>query len=410
MIHVCYGLFDGDGKYSKWTGTSILSMFENSSAPPQSVTVHILHDTTLTKKNYENFIYIAGQYRQKIEFHNIENIYPDKFNFLSENLRKVFTSRFSAGTFYRLMMEKKLFKTENVSKIIYLDSDTVVNLDIAELWKYSMDNYTIAAVPEIQATNGYMIKNKYLLNTEKVKADDYFCAGVLIINLDRIDENFFYESVKWLAENPKCECFDQDILNYFFSKEYLKLPEKFNSFTDESKFNDTNMVSRKIYHYAGEAALGFDMQNANNKLFFSYFIKTPWFNENTLVNMFETAKKFYGEAKELAIVYSSISSGKKRVFFMSANFIETIKQIFDINETEKIIVEEESNSISDLIKLLKTSRTKNIFFIISDNFADIRDKLENAGFAEGQDFLDGTLFLSDKHGISIDKWSFLKNM
>lgn len=29
MIHVCYCLHDKDGRYSKFTGTSMLSMFEN---------------------------------------------------------------------------------------------------------------------------------------------------------------------------------------------------------------------------------------------------------------------------------------------------------------------------------------------------------------------------------------------
>ncbi len=61
MIHVCYGLHDGDGRYSKFTGTSILSMFENATTPPRSVTVHILHDDTLTADNRDKFSYLAGQ-------------------------------------------------------------------------------------------------------------------------------------------------------------------------------------------------------------------------------------------------------------------------------------------------------------------------------------------------------------
>ena len=34
MIHVCFGLHDKTGRYSKFTGTTMLSMFENSSTPP----------------------------------------------------------------------------------------------------------------------------------------------------------------------------------------------------------------------------------------------------------------------------------------------------------------------------------------------------------------------------------------
>ena len=45
MIHVCFGLHDGDGRYSKFTGTMITSIFANTTA---QVTAHILHDATLT--------------------------------------------------------------------------------------------------------------------------------------------------------------------------------------------------------------------------------------------------------------------------------------------------------------------------------------------------------------------------
>ena len=34
MIHICYGLHDRDGKYSKFVGMSMVSVFENTSAPP----------------------------------------------------------------------------------------------------------------------------------------------------------------------------------------------------------------------------------------------------------------------------------------------------------------------------------------------------------------------------------------
>lgn len=36
MIHVCFGLYDKNGTYSKFTGTSMLSIFENISTPPIS--------------------------------------------------------------------------------------------------------------------------------------------------------------------------------------------------------------------------------------------------------------------------------------------------------------------------------------------------------------------------------------
>ena len=55
-IHVCYGMTDNYGTYSKITGTSICSIFENTNEP---VSVHIIHDFTLTDRNREKFIELA---------------------------------------------------------------------------------------------------------------------------------------------------------------------------------------------------------------------------------------------------------------------------------------------------------------------------------------------------------------
>ncbi len=34
MIHVCFSLYDKTGSYSKFTGTAMLSLFENINTPP----------------------------------------------------------------------------------------------------------------------------------------------------------------------------------------------------------------------------------------------------------------------------------------------------------------------------------------------------------------------------------------
>ncbi|MBR6711851.1 MAG: hypothetical protein IKI76_02505 [Selenomonadaceae bacterium] len=37
MIHVCFALYDKAGHYSKFTGTAMLSLFENHTPPPPTV-------------------------------------------------------------------------------------------------------------------------------------------------------------------------------------------------------------------------------------------------------------------------------------------------------------------------------------------------------------------------------------
>ena len=53
MIHICYAIYDKTGGFSKFAGTSICSLFENTKS---WVTVHLLHDNTLTMENKARFI------------------------------------------------------------------------------------------------------------------------------------------------------------------------------------------------------------------------------------------------------------------------------------------------------------------------------------------------------------------
>lgn len=397
MIHVCYGLYDKTGHYSKFTGTSILSMFENTK---EKVTVHIFHDDTLTEINRKKFLSVAKKYNQQIKFYNFDKICPEKIQYLREKLNSVFESRFSVGTFYRLMIDKNFFQGEDVEKIIYLDSDTVVNLDIAKLWEFKMNRFTIAAVPELYAAQRYMLTDKFLINTGKVPVIEYFCAGVIVINLEKLEDDFFYKGVQWLADNPKCECFDQDILNNFFFNTYRKLPPEFNSFVEIERRISDGKIYNKIYHYAGNVCLGFDMKNPYDNLFFTYFVKTPWFDMQFIENAYRIIQQIAIECKDLMIELTKILVGKERAFFVSDANIEAVKEIFDIKDNEEILSATNLESIKKLIESMKKSQGKKFYFILA-KYKPVKEKLIDAGFVERKDFIDATLLLSDKHGYPL---------
>ena len=404
MIHVCYGLYDRTGHYSKFTGTSMLSMFENTKEP---VTVHIFHDNTLNEINRKKFIAVAERYNQKVKFYNFDKICPEKIQYLREKLNSVFKSRFSVGTFYRLMIDKNFFQGEDVEKIIYLDSDTVVNIDIAKLWEFKMKRFTIAAVPEYFAAQRYMLTDKFLINSKKVPVSEYFCAGVIIINLEKLEDDFFYKGVKWLADNPKCECFDQDILNNFFFNTYRKLPPEFNSFVEIERRLSDGKIYEKIYHYAGNVCLGFDMKNPYDNLFFSYFVKTPWFDMKFIENAYRVIQQIFVECKDFMLKLTEILAGKERAFFVAVENLEVMKNIFGVNDGEEIIEATEINGIDNLLDSMKKSQGKKLYFIVA-KYNPVKEKLIDAGFTENQDFIDATLLLSDKHGYSLPTDPILK--
>ena len=398
MIHVCFGLHDADGRYSKFTGTTLTSIFENTTA---EVTAHILHDSTLTDDNREKFLRLARRYNQCLKFYSVEQLCPQEILFLIDKLADKIILRFTIGAFYRLLI-KKIF---DLDKIIYLDSDIIVNLDIAELWQQDLQNFPVAAVPEIDATQNHMLKNKFILNAGIVKAENYFCSGVIVFNLDKLDENFFANGVQFLLDNPQCASPDQDILNALFSENYLKLAQKFDSFVETEDVGNAP-AAQKIYHYAGHK-MGFDTVDTLKRLWLKYFALSTWLDEEALGRLYEKFQAQDTQVKNLLINLTSALSGRKRAFVLVAEYLEPLKFVFGAKDRELIIIEKFKDT-AQLIKTLKKSRSQKVFLAMLPNYPLLRDLLAAEGFIENKDFFDGTKFLSTAHGWRFDSYPFIK--
>ena len=405
MIHVCYGLYDGNGRYSKFTGTSILSLFENTR---EKVTVHILHDNTLTDDNRDKFSYIAGQYNQLIKFYNVEKICADEIAAIKGVITDFIQRNFSIGALFRLLITK-IFP-EDITKIIYFDSDIIVNLDISELWKIPLEDKAIAAIPEF--ANGSKIAANFALCKEGlVNAEDYFNSGVLVINLETLrgrDYQIFQNGIKFICENPKYAWMDQDILNYCFSKNMVKLPSKFNFFVRDSIWRNEFKTENRILHYLS-GSLNLDMRNPFNRLWFGYFKKTQWFNEDVIAHLNEELVKMNNTLKNLALQVSALMSGKVRAFFTDKANLELLKKAFRVREGEEIIPAVNNKSVQALADSMKASAGKKVYFIlISNYYLFVRADLINAGFVEGRDFVNAVQFLSETHGVKLETNNFIK--
>ena len=397
MIHVCFGLHDADGRYSKFTGTTIASIFENTSA---DVTANIFHDATLTDDNRKKFLQLASRYNRRVNFYDVEKLCPNEIKILRESLADKIKMRFSIGMFYRLLV-KKIFPAA-VEKVIYFDSDIIVNLDIRELWNVDLKNFPLAAVPEIVATNNHMLKNKFLLNAGFIAVEDYFNSGVILFNLKRVPENFFADGVQFLIDNPQCASPDQDILNAFFAKNYFKLEQKFDTFTE----TDDSPVAKKIYHYAGHQ-VGLDMSNELQRLWMENFLRSPWCNTQAVGRLYEKFSDYDTEIKTLLIKLSAGLSGRRRVFVSFAEYVDAIKFVFNAADNELIVIDNFAD-MDALVAALKNSRAEKVFFLMIENYPLLRDILTNEGFVEEKDFFNGMKFLAASHGYRFHSYPFVE--
>lgn len=371
--------------------------------------MHILHDDTLTADNRDKFSYLAGQYNQIIKFYNVEKICAAEI----EEIKKLFVNElnrpiFSVGKFYRLLTPQ-LFDRD-IEKIIYLDSDIIVNLDISELWKIQLEDKSIAAFPEIE-NNINATESFPSCKDGIVKPEDYFNSGVIVLNLKKIRQSemdTIHKKIIFRANNPKYNWFDQEIFNYCFSKNYLKLSKRFNFFVNLGRIHRELTTDNLIIHYVGPS-LQMDLLDPFNRLWFKYFKKTVWFNEDVIAHFYEELIKMYSGIKDMTVQTSAIMSGKSRVFFTAKGNVERLRQVFYLREGEEIIPAVNEESVQILKESMKASAGKKLYFmLVGEGYYFLRADLINEGFVEGRDFVNAMQFLSDAHGVPLDTYNFVK--
>ena len=395
MIHVAYRLWGGDGFYAKMTGTSMLSMFENTK---EEVTVHIMHNDRLTDDNRDKFYYIAGQYNQQVEFHNVEEIAGStlrKFEAAYPNDSK------TNSAWYPLIVHEVF---PDFDKIIFLGADTVFNLDISELWDYdpNENGCGFGAVPELKTPKTLLP----LCNDGLVKYENYFNSDVMIINPKFFRENFetILDACKFIYEK-NYSYGEQDTLNYLFSEKYLKLPYHFNEILRDIRSFDPkpHRLEKAIYHYA-DAKPDLDTDDVFNKLYFKYFLKTPWATANMFGNINKAMEKKIYEAvnnsRKMMLNVTNLLSERHRAFFVDEDLIEEAKQIFKIKDHE--LVMNSSTDAKNFLQKLNDSKGKILLFVLSDDYWKIRSFLLSKNFVEDTDFVNGALFLSERHGVKFN--------
>ena len=417
MIHVCFGIHDGTGHYSKFTGTTILSLFENTTS---EVTVHILHDDTLTDENRDKFSLLATRYNQLIKFYNVDELCADKITEYLSLIPDLETSWVSVGAFYRFLIPQLLPK--DIKEVIYLDSDIIVNLDINELWQIELGDKILAVVPEFLNSMTYdrkRIERQFLLVSDGlVKAEDYFNSGVMIMNLDllRDEEECIMQGIKFRGENPQQIYWDQTVWNYCFSARALHLPIDFNQFVLSIRKAPEPTVEKKIYHYCAspkELGLRLDCDDPFNRLWMKYFAKTPWFDEDTIGKLHEEMKKIRQDVLCSALKLSATMSGKTRAFFIEPAKIESMKEFFFISDDDTIILANNNDAVERLLGAMNFSRGACLFFIMTQKFQGKGfpfHLLTKEGFVEEVDFVKGWKIFPEAYGDTFRSYPIIKAM
>lgn len=258
MVELALAFTDKDGSYAEHAAVVLTSVFRNTGS---QVNVHILHDETLTRENMLRIKQLAIHHNHTIKFYSI--VLARDLAEVVEGAQSVNT--WTWGSMYRLLLPSLL----DVSKVIYLDCDVLVNLDIQELWNIDLNGYYLAAARDLGAAALTDILLPLGLNP-----DTYFNSGVIVFNLDNIRQNseWYVKMQDFLRQYPSTTLPDQDVLNHIYGHNYLQLGGEFNAF---SVTNPDLDFHHKIVHFAGETKW-WDPASPGFALYQEYLNLTPW--------------------------------------------------------------------------------------------------------------------------------------
>ena len=384
MVHVCYAISDQKGTYTKYAGASLCSLFENTE---EWITVHYVHDHTLSEDNRRFLMELVRGYGQQILFYDFEKVYKPRLDKLMESIQwmktymKVPGTFFSQAIWYRLMIGDML---KDLDRVIYLDADTIINMDIGQLWREEGGANGLGAVGDtvIQENHYSKLVEKGIYPEER-----YFNSGVLLIDVPKFgkDKELMEKGATFLKEHQLVDYPDQDILNFFFGRECRLLPEKYNTFVSHEMANKREMVEERIYHYAGQR-YAIDSANNFHKLFLKYFTKTPWCNADFLSNL---AKNIHRQVRVQLIGYANIISGMRRIAVAAENEKEKISQLLALRESE------EFQSLKEFNKRGLRLETNEIlmFFLKPEEYETVKKHLLACGCTENVHFVNGNAFL-----------------
>lgn len=398
MIHVCFADYDKNGTYSKYVGVAIASLFACTKA---KVTVHLLHDDTLTAENRHKFEQLAAQYRQQICFHEMNSA-------VFASVEKM-AGIFSIGTLFRLSLLEVM--PPEITKLIYLDSDIIVNLDIQRLWDEDMQGFPVAATLDhgLQDSRCATVP-PWPCRAGMVESTHYFNAGVMVLDLARIrrQHDLRRECLQFLSEHPQCKLADQDALNVMFCNNYAQLPQQYNCFTRVMR-GDARGEHECIIHISGDY-VDFSRSYWWNDLFLKYWLASPWGNSAELTQYFLAAMEASG--RRLAVAQKILryrSSGRKFIFWGAGSVLyqEIVNILVPHIDTDYFVDNNarlQGCTIHDLQvlspKVIREEQQGQFVVVILScrAYPAIRAELEQKGLREDEDFFDGRWLLFPGQG------------
>ena len=206
-----------DDNFVKYTIVSLHSMQKNASKEFK-YHVHILH-TGISDAMKERVLEMKNDCFE-ISFDDVTEYLVS----ISDKLP--LRDYYSKTTYYRLFIAEMY---PEYDKAIYIDSDTVVQGDISELYRINIDDAYVGACHE-QAMLQENVYGTYVEKVVGVPRYNFFNAGMLVINCDRFRIRFVLDKfIEYLHMYNFVVTQDEDYLNLICKDHVFWLDQRWNT-------------------------------------------------------------------------------------------------------------------------------------------------------------------------------------
>ena len=204
-------LYQSSSLYVIPAAVSICSLFENNKDIKD---IHIWYiNDGLTEEDKQNLIKLSDRYNRRLSF-----IDPTEIEvFLSQNGVEKWNGAYA--TFYKLFICNEI---EDVDRLIYIDSDTIINGSLKELIDYDLEGYACGMVASAMSKEyrDYLGVDPYFNGGFEVYNMDYWknnnVSDLLIKNVNDIEKRFKYTIIA-----------DESLINISLQGKIKKLPLKY---------------------------------------------------------------------------------------------------------------------------------------------------------------------------------------
>lgn len=232
-----YVIYHSSDSFAEVTGVSMLSLFENNK---HINNIHVLYiERNLSEENRSKLISIAEKYNRTIEFMEM----PDWSKKLDINLKSCKAGWVGFG-YNRLFLTEYI--PDNIDRILYLDSDTIIEGPLDDLWNIDFKDAYLAAVDDCLS--------RFYRPLVGISKNGVYCnSGVLLVNLKKWrEDNIQKRFIDMIYQNNGYFVFnEQSILNTVFDSKILVLPQQYNVNSLIYLFTYKELMNlRRPYHFS----------------------------------------------------------------------------------------------------------------------------------------------------------------